>query len=175
MRITRLYLLVTICLGCLIGLAPSRAQADNPAAEAVPVAKPPSRFELPDRLGPAKSTADAVVLPPDKLPQITPNIAAVFQEYRVLSASSRRYSAVEVDVFQAENSFAAFGLFSLLREPGRSISGEIGWQTARVDSGIVFWKESCVVRVVSADGRPLLTLPASMTNVARSVAGLIAQ
>jgi uncharacterized protein DUF6599 len=175
MRISKLCLLFTICIGCLIALATSRAKADNPATDAVPVAKPPARIELPDRLGLARATGEAILLPADTASQITPNGAAVLREYRVLSASSRRYSTAQVDALQFENQFAAFGLLTCLREPGKNIPGEIGWQAATVDSGIVFWKDSYVVRVVNADGRPLKRVPASMIAVARSVGDLIPQ
>src|SRR5215831_18354333 len=83
------------------------------AAQVVPVATVgPLAPLLPDTLGGLKATSDTKQFSRDNLQEVVGDKAAIYQEYRVISAASREYGAVRVDVFETQNQFASFGLFT---------------------------------------------------------------
>ena len=83
------------------------------SAEVVLVRGPVSPAQLlPDFLGSFKATGEAREYHPDSLAELAGERSSAFREYRVLTAASRLYGTARVDVFQVENMFAAFGLFT---------------------------------------------------------------
>ncbi|HKP85713.1 MAG TPA: DUF6599 family protein, partial [Blastocatellia bacterium] len=159
------------------------ATGDNPSP-AVPLADAatPSSLEqlLPDKLAGMKSASDVKQYARDNLAELVADKAAVYQEYLVTRAVSRQYAEARVDIFETANPFAAFGLFTYSFGPagGKAVSEEIGSGAARIEGGLVFWKDNYFVRVANANRQKINAqgaahpLPAH-TSLARAIAAEI--
>jgi hypothetical protein len=88
-----------------------------------------------------------------------------YQEYLVTEASQRQYGAARVEVFQTENAFAAFGLFTYARgaQAIEAANHGLGAASAKLTDAIIFWKDNYFVRVSSA------TDSALQARLARSI------
>lgn len=140
--------MLAILLVFMAGLARGFEQAG--AAEVIPVASASrSANLLADTLAGRRATGDVIQVAKDNLRELVADKAAIYREYRVISAASRQYGAVRADVFQTQDQFAAFGLFLFNTGPGKERSGEeqIWSGAARIDRDIVFWKGNFFVRV----------------------------
>jgi Family of unknown function (DUF6599) len=104
---------------------------------------------LPTSLGGLQTSSDLKEFQKDNLRELAPEMEAIFREYRVISAASRDYGSVKAEVFQTQNQFAAFGLFSFVAGATKNQPGmqPFGPESARVTSGIVFWKGNVFVRL----------------------------
>ena len=108
---------------------------------------------LPDRLAAMKATSAVKEYAGDNLAELVADKAAVYQEYLVRRAVSRQYGETRVDVFETENPYAAFGLFTYHSGPrsDKAVPEEIGYGGARTNAGLVFWKENYFVRLMNAN------------------------
>jgi hypothetical protein len=143
------------------------------AAQVVPLATtdPIARL-LPNTLDGVKATGDIKRFSGESFRDLVGDEAAVYQEYRVGSAASRDYRAARVDVFETQNQFAAFGLFTFGTgvSKNKSVSKDIGSGGASVNNQILFWKGRFFVRVSDTNRKPA---PAESEALARAVADLI--
>lgn len=113
------------------------------------IAPNPPASLLPASLGGLPTTGDVKEFQKDNLRELAPEMEAIFREYRVVAAASRDYGGVKAEVFQTQNQFAAFGLFSFIAGATKH-QLEIqpfGPESARVGNGILFWKGNVFVRV----------------------------
>ncbi|PYT02560.1 MAG: hypothetical protein DMF60_20910, partial [Acidobacteria bacterium] len=145
-------------------------------AEVTPLASSRSLSSLlPDKLAGINATTDSKQLTRETVGEVVGDKEAVYQEYRVNSAASREYSGVRVDVFETQNQFAAFGLFTFNSEAGktRPTAEEMGSNGARVDGELIFWKGNFFVRVGDANQKPSRGGSAVREGLARAVANAI--
>ncbi|HEV8482791.1 MAG TPA: DUF6599 family protein [Blastocatellia bacterium] len=138
----------------LAGFPALHAQEKDPgrkpqAAEVVLVRGPISPAQLlPDKLGGLKATSDAKEYKPDSLAELVSDRAAAFREYRVLSAASRSYGTTQVEVFQTENVFAAYGLFTYnCGLIGATADRAVGSDSGSSPGQMTFWKDRYVARL----------------------------
>ncbi|HJZ67089.1 MAG TPA: DUF6599 family protein [Blastocatellia bacterium] len=142
-------------------------------AQVVPIATTdPFDRLLSDALGGAKATSDIKRVSGDNLTELVAESAAVYQEYRVMSAASREYGAARVDVFETQNQFAAFGLFTFNTVTGenKTVGKEFGSGSASLDGAIIFWKGRFFIRVNSVNHKPASTNSGAAQALARAVA-----
>jgi hypothetical protein len=156
-------------------LAPFAARAQQPSAAdskviAVAPANPLAGL-LTDRLAGVKATGEVTQFERDRLAEIVSDKAKAYQEYRVLGVVSRQYGGTRVDVFQTQNEFTAFGLFTFDSGGEKRSQDGIGSGGALVDGVVMFWKDNYFVRVAASDsGR---ARPAAAVALARAVARAI--
>lgn len=165
-------LLISFAVG-----AQQAAPTDRPTgADVTPLASSrPLISLLPDKLIGIKATTDIKQLTRENLAELVGDKAAVYKEYHVNSAASREYSGVRVDVFEAQNRFAAFGLFKFNSEAGntRPIAEELGSNGARVDGDLIFCNGNFFVRVGDANQTPPRGSAAVRQGLARAVTSAI--
>ncbi len=106
---------------------------------------------LPERLAGLSATGELKVYGLETLAELTGDRAQVFQEYSVESAASRQYGAARVEVFETENQFTAFGLFSYNAGIGPAQKVEVGMDGARLDGSLIFWKGKYFARMTTAN------------------------
>lgn len=152
------------------GDAPSPARTATDAATSRPLAE-----LLPDKLAGMKATGDVTQYASDKLSEVVADSAAAYREYLVTRAASRQYAETRVDIFETASPYAAFGLFTYNSGPagGKAASEEIGSGGARVDGGLVFWKDNYFVRVVNANQQKIHAQGVAHASLARAIAGEI--
>jgi uncharacterized protein DUF6599 len=159
---------------CAQQAAPAARQAG--AAEVIPLASSssPSRL-LPDTLAGFKATGDIRQVERENLRDLVGDKAAVSREYLVTSAASREYGRARVDVFETQNQFAAFGLFTFNTGTSNSklLAGEPGSGRAQVDGELVFWKGNFFVRVGDSNAKAARGSAALHEALARGVAAAI--
>ena len=154
------------------------AQKPEPAAQIAP--NPPASL-LPVSLGALPTTGDVKEFRTDNLRELAAGMERIFREYRVIAAASRDYGRVKAEVFQTQNQFAAFGLFSFLagatkHQPEMQ---PFGTESARVGNGILFWKGNVFVRLqdtttkTSAENLPPRRSWTSGENLARAISDAI--
>jgi len=144
------------------------------AAEAIPIAVPsPLARLLPDTL--AGQRAASEMRQTSNLSDFVGDKAAVYQEYRVTSAASRDYGETRIDVFQTQNQFTAFGLFTFSSGAGKSkpLEEELGSGGSRSDNELVFSKGDFFVRVADANSKGARASFAVHRSLARAVADAI--
>lgn len=172
---------LAIMLVILIGAPVAAMAQQGPAKQArgenvMPLApaNPLTRL-LPDSLGGIKAVSDIKHVVRDNLQDLAADQAAVYREYLVTSAASRDYAGFRVEVFETENQFAAFGLFTFSTgaSKNRSVEEGPGSGAARVDAGLVFWKGNFFVRVVDKGHQPARGSSAVHEAPARAVADAI--
>jgi hypothetical protein len=152
---------------------PAPSETSPPALPVTDVATSRSLAELlPDRLAGMKAASDIKQYTGDNLAELVADKQGVYQEYLVTRAASRRYAEARVDIFETANTFAAFGLFTYNFGPagGKAVAEEIGSGGARVDGGLIFWKDNYFVRVVNADQQLMRAQGAAYASLARAVA-----
>jgi hypothetical protein len=127
-------------------------------------------------LGGLTAIAEAKEYNADALVQLVNDRAAAFREYKVNAAASRSYGGVRVDVFQTENVFSAFGLFTFCAGAGglRPTEKQIGSDSASSPTELTFWRENYVVRVMGgsepARGRRRIPFVAAASAVDTTLA-----
>ena len=146
------------------------------SAEVVLVRGPVSPAQLlPDALGGLKAAGEAREFKPDSLSDMTGERSAAYREYRVLSAASRIYGTTRVDVFQVENMFAAFGLFTY--ESGvtgaKTSDKPIGFDSASLPGQLIFWKDKYVARLSESSKRQGVAGQSQLLALASSIAAAI--
>jgi hypothetical protein len=122
---------------------------------------------LPDKLAGVKATSAVKEYGSETLAELVAGKEAVYQEYLVRRAASRQYGETRVDIFETENQFAAFGLFTY--SFGKIVSEEVGTGRARVEGGLVFWKDNYFVRVMSADSQAIRARGTARDSLARAI------
>jgi hypothetical protein len=155
---------------------PSRDGEASPAPPAAGAAPPRALAELlPDKLAGRNSAGAVGQYAGDKLPELAADKPAVYQEYLVTGAVSRRYAEARVDIFETANPFAAYGLFTYNAGParGKAVSEAVGSGGSRIDGGLIFWKDNYFVRVVNANRQKGGAGDASLVALARAVAAEI--
>jgi hypothetical protein len=153
-------------------------RADNPARgdSVVALASPGTRVTLPDMLAGQKATSDPKLVGGDRIVEIVAEMAPIYQEYSVISARSREYSAVRVEVFETRNQFAALGLFQSVcgASNAKKTVPDIGSESAQLDDAIIFWKGNFFVRVVGLNHNRLRGTSSPQEALAGAVANSIA-
>ena len=127
-------------------------QPDNQQVVAVATMRPLAEL-LPDKLAGIKATGDIKQYSGDDLSQLVADKAAIYQEYRVGRAASRQYGSTRIDLFETQTPLAAFGLLTYTSgaSGSRATVEAIGSGGARVDDGLVFWKDNYFVRLTQAN------------------------
>jgi len=149
--ITKKVTLLTIILALISPLA-IHAQditaAQKPESGSQVAPNPPASV-LPPSLGGFQTTSDVKEFRTDNLRELAADMEQVFREYRVIAAASRDYGHVKAEVFQTQNQFAAFGLFSFVAGATKNQPEmqPLGSESVRVGNGIVFWKGNVFVRL----------------------------
>ena len=134
-------------------ISPLAIRAQDTTGEQKPetgsqIAPNPPASLLPASLGGLQTTGDVKEFQKDNLRELAPEMEAIFREYRVIAAASGDYGHVKAEVFQTQNQFAAFGLFSFVA--GTAIDSWtklVGPGSALVSHGVVFWKNNVFVRL----------------------------
>lgn len=118
--------------------------------------KSPADF-LPEKLANTTATTEIKEYQPENLTEVVGDKTVTFQNYKVRLAASRNYGAAQVDIFQTESRFAAFGLFNyLIAQAGAAPAAKsIGSGSATIDKNLVFWKSEYLVKV---SGTPALAV-----------------
>ena len=169
--------LIVILLTALAVGARQAPAADKPPAgpEVVPLAtsSPPVQL-LPFNLAGVLATSELKEFHKDSLRDLVGETATIYQEYKVISAASREYGRVRVDVFHTQNQFAAFGLFNFIAGTAKDQPApqELGQGSVRLNGEIAFWKGNFFVRLRDAV-RPSRAASAAQEALARAIAGAI--
>ncbi len=121
---------------------------------------------LPEKLAGVKATGALQQFGRDNLAAMVGEKAIVYQEYLVTEAASRQYGPARVEIFQTENQFAAFGLFTYAS--GKRLGSDKANQISEVDE-YVLWKDNYFVRVLAPGTWPL------KSSLARSISETLAQ
>jgi len=149
--------------------------ADKPAESAIAVAP----AALPVRLLPAKianfsATSEAKEYQRENLKELVGDSATIFQEYRVVSAASRDYDRIRVELYQTQDQFGAFGLFSFIAGAERSETlGDPSSGSARVGGDVVFWKGNVFARLRDSSQNSKRVSIATKESLARALAPMI--
>jgi len=169
------FVALRIIAACLLG-GINTAAAQTGSDVPVQVAQPSLVAVLPDTLARQKATAAVSQYSVETLEALVgSDKAPIYQEYKVVSAASRLYGPLRVDLFQCQTRAGAFGLFSYfagqgvaLRSPGShplDTGGNAG------PSQVVTWTGNLFVQVGPASG----TSPVSRTalsQIAQAVSAL---
>ena len=165
-----------------LGVAPLQAQEKSPSrtppqsAEVVLVRGPVTPAQLlRDVLGGFKATGEAREYNPDSLSELAGERAAAFREYRIATAASRPYGTTRVDVLQAENMFAAFGLFTY--DAGmigaKTSDKAVGFDSASASGQLIFWKDKYVVTLSDSSKRQVAAGQSQLLSLASSIAAAL--
>jgi hypothetical protein len=128
---------------------------------------------LPDVLGGVKATGDRMSYSSAELGLLLGNRADVYREYHVICGVARTYGTVRVEVVQARDSFAAFGLFTYLSMgPAAEAVDEPGPRGAPAAEGRVFWQGNCLVYLRSAQAQRRLAQN-TLDKMAASISGAL--
>ncbi len=170
--------LIVILIAPLAAGAWQAPAGDKPVAgaEAVPLATSslPAQL-LPFHLAGLLATSEVKEFQKDNLRELMAEAATIYQEYKVVSAASREYARVRVDVFHTQNQFAAFGLFSFVAGTAKEqpVPPDLGQGSARLNGEMVFWKGNFFVRLRDPAVRPSRAASAAQEALARAIAGAI--
>ena len=175
-RPSRLALVAILVAAFAVGARQAPAGAKPPAAaEVVPLvtSSPPGQL-LPFNLAGVLATSELKEFHKDSLRDLVAETATIYQEFKVVSAASREYGRVRVDVFHTQNQFAAFGLFRFIAGTAKNQPApqEIGQGSVRLNGELAFWKGNFFVRLRDAV-RPSRAVSAAQEAVARAIAGAI--
>ena len=170
-RPSRLALVVIFLAAFAVGARQAPAGDKPPAsAEVVPIAtsNPPGQL-LPFNLAGVLATSELKEFHKDSLRDLVGETATIYQEYKVISAASREYGRVRVDVFHTQNQFAAFGLFRFIAGTAKNQAApkELGEGPVRLEGETVFWKGNFFVRLRGA------VSPSAAQALARAIAAAI--
>jgi hypothetical protein len=169
--------LIVILLAPLAVGARQAPAGDKPpgGAEVVPLvtSSPPGQL-LPFNLAGVLATSELKEFHKDSLRDLVGETATIYQEYKVISAASREYGRVRVDVFHTQNQFAAFGLFRFIAGTAKDQAAqqELGQGSVRLNGEMAFWKGTFLVRLRDAV-RPSRAASAAQEALARAIAGAI--
>ena len=166
MRIRKLILLLTAVAVSLAGVLAYGAGQPEAGKDVVAIATARPAVELlPERLAGVKAAGGVNEFGRDNLAAIVGEKATAYQEYLVTAAYQRQYGAARVEIFQAENSFAAFGLFTYAAGANKTAADQpgLGSASAHLADAVIFWKNNYVVRVTAPGAAPL------QESLARSV------
>ena len=148
----RLLCLAIAGLHLTVCSAAARATIANAqAADVVAVASPVKANQfLPDKLGGLRATNELKLLAPEMLAGLVVGSEAAYREYRIIAAASRTYGSARVDIFQTQNVFASYGLYTYAAGMLTANRSEkiVGWESADAPGDVIFWKDKYVVRVV---------------------------
>ncbi|HEX5732931.1 MAG TPA: DUF6599 family protein [Blastocatellia bacterium] len=108
---------------------------------------------LPDKLAGVKATGEIQQFGPDNLAAMVGEKATVYQEYLVIEAYWRQYGPARVEIFQTENAFAAFGLYTYAT--GKAIGSSKATEISE-GSDYVLWRDNYFAHIM-APGVSLLT------------------
>ena len=149
-----IFLVTLLLVAPLIVKARQQPSSEQPAAaqEVTPVA--PSRSAssvLADNLAGVNATGEVQRYSRDELERLVGDTATIYREYLVISAASRQYGEARVEVFKAENPFAAFGLFSYSSgaKEASALKQNIGSGSAMIPGALIFWKDDLFARVTN--------------------------
>jgi len=175
-RLSRLALVVILLAAFAVQARQAPAGDKPPApAEVVPLvtSSPPGQL-LPFNLAGVLATSELKEFHKDSLRDLVAETATIYQEYKVVSAASREYGRVRVDVFHTQNQFAAFGLFRFIAGTAKNQPApqEIGQGSVRLNGELAFWKGNFFVRLRDAV-RPSHAVSANQEALARAIAGAI--
>jgi hypothetical protein len=121
----------------------------------VTMVAPAAKEPLADMLAGVKATGEINRYTPETLSVLVADLSDMFREYRVTAARSRAYGATRVEVFEAGDQFAAFGLLTYHNvgaDPKAKLPA-IGTEVAQLADALVFYKGNYFVRVADADGK----------------------
>ena len=121
---------------------------------------------LPDKLAGVKATGEIQQFGRDNLAAIVGEKATVYQEYLVTEAAYRQYGPARVEIFQTENEFAAFGLYTYAA--GKRPGSNTPTQASEIDEQVL-WKDNYFVRVSAPGAWPL------KSSLARSISDALAR
>lgn len=152
---------------CAAAAEEPTAAEPNSGSMAIAPSRPMPEI-LPEKLAGLAAAGELKQYGPENMAELTGDRAPVFQEYSVVSAASRQYGAARVEVFETENQFAAFGLFSYNAGVGQSEKVEVGMGGARMGGSLLFWKGKYFMRV-TADDTPGRTTAGAL-RLARALA-----
>jgi hypothetical protein len=126
---------------------------------------------LPERLAGVKATGEIQQFGRDNLAAMVGEKATVYQEYLVTEAYSRQYGPARVEIFQTENEFSAFGLYTYAsgKRPGSDSPTQVSEKVPEKIDEQVLWKDNYFVRV-SAPGTWNLK-----SSLARSISETLAR
>jgi hypothetical protein len=165
------FLLVTLALLLANSLA-FGAGPDEAGKEATVIVTARTVAQLlPERLAGVKASGELQQFGRDNLATLVGEKAAAYQEYLVTEAASRQYGAARVEIFQTENAFAAFGLFTYAAGAQRTAATTqaLGSSSAKLADALIFWEGNYFVRVASVAASPL------QASLARSVSETLSQ
>lgn len=176
-RLAVVILMLIIASPLAIG-AQQAPSGDKPTAGEDVVALAPTGALLrllPDTLAGHKSTTGPKLVARESIVDLVGDNATVYQEYQVISAASREYANVRVDVFEMRNQFAALGLFQFKNGSSRNRNSgiEIGSDSARLDGEFLFWSGNLFVRVADRNQKPARGTSTVHQALARAVADAI--
>lgn len=139
---------ILLLLAVSISVKAEQNQLDGQPTAVDVVAVAPAPL-LTDRLAGVKATGETKQFSPDKLSEIAGDKADILREYRVTSATFRKYGSAQVELFEASDRFAAYGLFSFFVEAKATANAapEIGSGSARASGGLIFHKGRYFVRI----------------------------
>jgi hypothetical protein len=126
-----------------LGDKPTRAEDVVPLASSSPIGS-----LLPDKLGGLSATSGLRQVGSDNLAALVGDKAPFYLEYLVVSAVSRDYGRVRVDVFETHSQRAAFGLFTFNGAANSKNPGDlVGSEGAQFDDQLLFFKGRFFVRI----------------------------
>jgi hypothetical protein len=160
---------ITILLAGVMTYGADQTEA-NKDVTAIATARPVTDL-LPERLAGVKATGEIKGFGRDNLAAIVGEKATAYQEYLVTEAYQRQYGAARVEIFQTENSFAAFGLYTYVAGANKTVADALpfGSASARLPDAVVFWSSNYLVRVTAPGSVPL------QDGLARSVSDTLAR
>jgi hypothetical protein len=121
---------------------------------------------LPEKLAGVKATGEIQQFGRDNLAAMVGEKAIVYQEYLVTEAAYRQYGPARVEIFQTENEFSAFGLYTYAS--GKRPGSDRATQISEIDEAVL-WVDNYFVRV-SAPGTWHLK-----SSLARSISETLAR
>ena len=152
-----IYLLtaITILLGGAIAYGADQKEATKDVTT-IATARPTAEIWPAKRAG-LNATSEILGFSRDNLAAIVGEKATAYQEYLVTEAYQRQYGAARVDIFQTENPFAAFGLFTYAAGVNKTAlpTPDFGSASARLADAVIFWKNNYLVRVTAPGAVPL--------------------
>ena len=158
MQIRKLILLLTAITVLLAGVIAYGADQGDASKDVTAIATTRTAAELlPERLAGLKASGEIKEFGPDNLAAIVGEKATAYQEYLVTAGYQRQYGAARVEIFQTENSFAAFGLFTYAAGANKTAADrpDFGSASARLADAVIFWKNNYMVRVTAPGAVPL--------------------
>lgn len=172
LSLVRLSLAATLLALLLAGSFAFAADRNEAGKQATVIATARTIAQLlPERLAGVKATGEIQQFGRDNLASMVGEKATVYQEYLVTEAYSRQYGPARVEIFQTENEFSAFGLYTYAsgKRPGSDSPARVSEKVPEKIDEQVLWKDNYFVRV-SAPGTWNLK-----SSLARSISETLAR